>query len=88
MKKPLTELVSGDVIVALTHPDGRTFTVRGGPMEVASIEWDGREWDGAPQVKIVPTRRSRSARFANGATHAVLADTAPTPGAGGTDHDS
>lgn len=72
MKKPIGELVAGDVIVALVHPDGHVFTVRGGPLEVASIEPTGGEWAGAPQIKISATNRDRAPRFANGATHAVV----------------
>ena len=74
MKKPIIELQPGDVIVALAHPDGRTYAMRGGPLEVATIEHTGGQWDGAPQIKIRAANRNRAARFANGATHAVLQD--------------
>ncbi|OHU57118.1 hypothetical protein BKG82_13090 [Mycobacteroides chelonae] len=72
MKKPIIELQPGDVIVALAHPDGRTYAMRGGPLEVAGIEHTGGQCDGAPQIKICAANRNRAARFANGATHAVL----------------
>lgn len=72
MKKPIIELQAGDVIVALVHPDGRTYIMRGGPLKVAAIEHTGGQCDGAPQIKIRATNRNRAARFANGATHAVL----------------
>ncbi|MCT7371934.1 hypothetical protein [Mycolicibacterium llatzerense] len=74
MNKPISELQVGDVIVALVHPDGHTYAIRGGQFEVAAIENTGGQWDGAPQIKILATNRNRAARFTNGATHAVLAD--------------
>lgn len=74
MNKPLSDLQPGDMIVALVHPDGCTYSMRGGPLEVAAIEHTGGQCDGAPQIKIRSTNRNRSPRFANGATHAVLAD--------------
>ena len=74
MKKPLSDLQPGDVIVALVHPDGSTYSMRGGPLEVAGIEHTGGQWDGAPQIKIRATNRNRAPRFANGATHAEIVD--------------
>lgn len=72
MKKPIEKLVAGDVVVAFVHPDGRVYSVRGGPLEVSSVEPTGGEWEGVPQMKISAANRNRAPRYANGATHAVV----------------
>jgi len=70
--KLITDLVPGDVITAFVHPFGRRYVLRGGPFEVASTEDTGRWYDGASQVKITSTSRTRAARYSNGATHVVI----------------
>ncbi|BBX87895.1 hypothetical protein [Mycolicibacterium aubagnense] len=69
MIKPISELVTGDRVVAFVLPGCRLQVVRGGPFEVDSVVEAGGEWEGAPQIKIVGTSRTRAARYANGATH-------------------
>lgn len=72
MKRPIDELAAGDVVVAFVRPGGRVNSVRGGPLEVASVEPTGGKWEGMPQMRIRAAKRSRAPRYANGATHAVV----------------
>jgi hypothetical protein len=49
MQKPIADLVAGDVLAALVHPGGRCFSIRGGPLEVASTAPTGGQ-RGHPQI--------------------------------------
>lgn len=71
-KKPVTELVEGDVITAFVEPDGTLLKMRGGPFEVKSIRVMGGVWEGAAQVEITCTNRNRAPRYNNGSTHVIV----------------
>lgn len=78
MLTPIAELKPGDVVSAFVWPDGTLRSVRGGPLEVASIAPTGGQCDGHPQIEIIAAARNRSARYSNGATLAIVDD---APGA-------
>ena len=68
---PLADLKPGDVVSAFLWPDGIRRSVRGGPLEVASVRPTGGRCDGQPQM-ITAAARNRASRYSNGATHAIV----------------
>ena len=72
---PLADLKPGDVVSAFVWPDGTRRSVRGGPLEVASVTPTGGRFDGQPQIEITAAALNRASRYSSGATHAIVDNT-------------